>query len=116
MDETTEIHDVQAIKAKLLAKMGARSADYPVHIEQRFPHILANVAKLWGTAELDAYLETLMLPDRDGRQGFPPEVAMEMFHLSFAHAALGLAPKSSGTGWTAVDDVALERKAAGKRG
>ncbi len=114
MDEKSEVHDIQAVKAKLLEKMGDRAGDYPVHIEQRFPHILAKITRLWGTAELDSYLESLMLNDRDGRQGFPPEVGMEMFHLSFAHAALGLAPKASGTGWTAIDDNSLEKKAVVK--
>ncbi len=116
MDKTKEQQDVQANKAKLLAKMGKQAGDYPVQIEQCFPHILAKIADLWGTAALDTYLEALMLPDRDGRQGFPPEVATEMFHLSFAHAALGLAPGSSGTGWTAVEDIALEKKAGFRRG
>jgi hypothetical protein len=111
MDEKTEIHDVSVIKARLLAKMGDFAGDFPVQIERRFPRILAKIDELWGTAELDAYLDVLMLSDREDRQGFPPEVAMEVFRLITVHAALGLAPKSTGTGWAGIEEAVLEKKA-----
>lgn len=111
MDEKSESYDMPAIRAKLLAKMGAHAADYPVMIEQRMPRILARIADLWGTAALDSYLAVLMLPDREDRAGFPPEVAMEVFRLTNVHAALGLSPTAVGMGWAGIEEVALDKKA-----
>jgi len=111
MNDQPEVYDVPAIKAKLLEKMGERSALYPTQIEQQFPRILAKIADLWGTPALDAYLDQMMVSDRPNRHGFPPEVATDMFRLSTAHSALALAPKTVNTGWAGVDDAALEKRA-----
>ncbi|MFC5302042.1 hypothetical protein [Azospira restricta] len=110
MGEPTEI-DVPAIKARLLAKMGEHAASYPVQIEQRFPHVLARLAELWGTRDADRYLDSLMVSDRPNRAGFPPDVAMEIFRLATAHGSYGLSTAASGTGWAGVDEAALAKKA-----
>lgn len=119
MDTNLHDLDVSALKATLLEKMGRlghSGNDFPVHIAERFPRILARIADQWGTAALDDYLDSLMLCDRDGRQGFPPEVAMELFHLISVHGALGLTARANPTGWSGVDDAALEKKAFIKGG
>ena len=70
MSATNGFHDVSAIRAALLVKMGEAAADsFPEAIAQRFPHILARIADLWGSAALDAYLDGLMLDDRGERPG-----------------------------------------------
>lgn len=62
MAATTGVYDISAIRAKLRDKMGELAADnFPEAIAQRFPHILARLADLWGSAALDAYLDELML-------------------------------------------------------
>ena len=110
MAATTGIHDTSAIRAKLLEKMGELATDnFPEAIAQRFPHILAQLADLWGSAALDAYLDGLMLDDRGGRHGFPPDVAMEIFRLISLHASLGLTRTASGFGWGAAEDPELEK-------
>ena len=106
--------DVAEARARLLKAMGEYSEEYPEQIERQFPHILVKIVDLWGSQELVAYLEKLMFTDRDGRQGFPPEVASEMFRLFNLQSSLGFSPKVSGTGWAAVDDVALGRNALNK--
>lgn len=117
MSAMTEVQDVSAIRAKLLGKMGGLAADhYPMLIEQRFPRILGRLADLWGSAALDAYLDSLMLNDRDGRQGFPPDVAMEIFHLISVHGTLGLTPEKNLFGWGAARDPELEKKSLLKGG
>lgn len=111
MAATTGIHDTSAIRAKLLEKMGELATDnFPEAIAQRFPHILAQLADLWGSAALDAYLDGLMLDDRGGRHGFPPDVAMEIFRLISLHASLGLTRTASGFGWGAAEDPELDKK------
>ncbi|MBI2308340.1 MAG: hypothetical protein HYU78_13640 [Rhodocyclales bacterium] len=111
MGQSNEDLDIPAIKEKLLAKLGDNAACYPAQIEQRFPHVLARLADLWGTREADRYLDSLMVSDRPNRAGFPPDVAMEVFRLSSAHSAYGFAAKASGTGWAGVDEAALAKKA-----
>jgi hypothetical protein len=111
MDDNRESRDVRAIREMLLAKMGRYEKDYPVQIELKFPRILAKLAELWGTADFDAYVDLLLLSDRDGRQGFPPDVANELFHLSNVHGELGLRPKTNALGWAIAEEVELEKKA-----
>ena len=110
MNEQSADYDVATIRASLLAKMGSRADAYPTHIERLFPRILAEIAAHWGTAKCDSYLASLMLPTRVDRQGFPPEVATELFRLTTAHDALGLAPKTSLFGWASVEDANVEKK------
>lgn len=111
MAATTGVYDISAIRAKLRDKMGELAADnFPEAIAQRFPHILARLADLWGSAALDAYLDGLMLDDRGGRQGFPPDVGTEIFRLISLHASLGLTRTRSSLSWSAAEDPELEKK------
>lgn len=82
---------------------------YPTAIEQQFPHILEKIILLWNSDVLDAYLSDLMMPDRIDRQGFPPDVAREIFKLSTIHSGMGLGQGSSGTGWEGANHGALFR-------
>lgn len=115
MDEMSEKMDNSVIKGELLAKMGDKADVFPMQLEQRFPRIFARITELWGRPALDSYLDDLLLCDRDGRQGFPPDIAMELFRLTSAHDALGLSAKKSPTGWAAADDSVMDKKAS-KRG
>lgn len=110
MGQTNEVHDVPALKASLLAKMGEHAGCYPAQIERQFPHVLARLAELWGTRDADRYLDSLMVSDRPNRAGFPPDVAMEIFRLSTAHASYGLSSAAAGTGWDGVDAAARAKK------
>lgn len=59
---------------------------YPVELEQRFPRILNKIAELWGTSQLESYFTELMIDNRGGnRQGFPKEIAAEIYRLSQEH-------------------------------
>ena len=111
MAATNRVHDTSAIRAKLLEKMGELATDnFPEAIAQNFPHILARLADLWGSAALDAYLDGLMLDDRGGRHGFPPYVGMEIFRLISLHASLGLTRTSNRPGGGAAEDPERDKK------
>jgi hypothetical protein len=112
--DTPESFDIPQLRAALLGLLGADARYYPEHIEQQFPRILANIVAQWGKRELDAYLDSLMVSDRPGRQGFSGEVAMEVFRLSTVHSGLGLSAEHSGTGWAGVEDAEMYRKALTK--
>ncbi len=113
--DAQEKFDIPALKAKLMECLGSDAKVYPVHIEEKFPRILARIVDLWGKPELDAFLAELMVSDRPGRQGFPGDVAMELFRLSTLHGTLGYSPQqATGTGWTGVDDAELYKRAFAK--
>jgi hypothetical protein len=55
---------------------------YPHELEKRYPRILNKIIELWGTPQLDAYFLDLMVDTRGNREGFPTEVASEIYHLN----------------------------------
>ena len=62
---------------------------YPKNLEEKFPHVLNRIVELWNKKEIDDYFNDLLMDTRGGtRQGFPPEVASEIFALSIAHAKI----------------------------
>lgn len=53
-----------------------------------FKRIQANIRSLWGTIELDTYLNTLMSDTRNNtRQGFPPKAAAVIIKMSLYNSA-----------------------------
>jgi hypothetical protein len=61
---------------------------YPQHLLATFPRIAGCIAGLWGHREIEAYFQDLMIDDRGNRQGFPPEVLMEILALRTYHRSL----------------------------
>ena len=59
---------------------------YPHALESKFNRILEKIVALWGTPALDAYFGDLMLmKGGEAREGFPPDVASDIFLLSAAY-------------------------------
>jgi hypothetical protein len=102
MDADNASFNIPALKAQLLERLGPRAADYPQHIEQHYPRILAKLVELWDTDQLEPYLKQLVFTERSGRQGFPDAVAVELFHINAAIQALGLSREPPGFGWNAI--------------
>jgi hypothetical protein len=49
----------------------------------KFPRIANRIAADWSRPEvLKPYLRSLLIDERDGRQGFPPEIVTELLRLS----------------------------------
>ncbi len=110
-DSAPEEYDVAGLREELLDYLGEHRDAYPKAIEAKFPRILARIVELWGKPDLDAFLGSLMVSDRPGRQGFPPDVAMEVFRLATLYGSLGLAPKQEiGAGWAGIDDAELFKR------
>ena len=55
---------------------------YPHQLEEKYPRVFNKLIELWNTALIDDYFSELLVNDRAGRQGFPSEIAAEIFHLS----------------------------------
>ena len=79
---------------------------YPHKLEEKFPRVFSKVIELWETPQIDDYFKELMMNDRPGRQGFPTEIATEIFHLSQVRENTRIKPKKkTGDIW---EDVELE--------
>lgn len=58
-------------------------ADFDLENTKDFPHIIANMQRLWGAAELVDYLNKLIIVEKDRvqRQGFPLAVLSELMEV-----------------------------------
>jgi hypothetical protein len=76
-----------------LPDRGPASYDPWPPLEAKYPRIAATVRGLWGKPELDRYLDRLLIDERGGRQGFPPEILEALLALSRQHGErFGFAP------------------------
>ena len=108
-------YDIPALKQQMLLFLNGKDDYYPQSLEQ-FPHVLAKIVELWGKPELDTYLQGLMLPDRVGRKGFPPDAAAEIFRLSFLHGSLGVTQEQETVGWGSAGNTEINRYFEGRSG
>ena len=57
---------------------------YPYELEQHYQRIMEKIIKLWPTPQMEKFFNDLMVTDhseRGERQGFPPNVAKELYYL-----------------------------------
>ena len=54
-------------------------------IEGTFPRIAAQIGALWGQPQLDHFLARLVIDDRGGRAGFPPDVLNAILEVARLH-------------------------------
>jgi uncharacterized protein len=80
---------------------------YPYALEAKFPRVVDKLVSAWPSPEAAAAVfEDLLVDQRGDRQGFPPDVAREIFLLSAAYDKIRALP-------TTLDDVwAHERTVA----
>ncbi len=66
-------------------KLKCNPKHYPLMLEERFPHVLERIVKLWDSADGEDYLNDLLKPNssggRQGREGFPEQAWDEIFQL-----------------------------------
>ena len=73
---------------------------YPHNLERQFPRVLAELVSAWPARETISALFTQLLIDHRGdRQGFPPEIVRELFHLSIFYEGLSPAPTARNDVW-----------------
>jgi len=58
---------------------------YPSQLDTRHPRIFERIGQLWGTSQLDSYLQELLIDSRGGRQGFASEVMSDLMFLHGLH-------------------------------
>lgn len=74
---------------QLSSYLAAAPELYPHHLEERFPRLVTKLVSAWDSPEkAAAVFDDLLIDRRGGRQGFPPEIAREIFRLSVAYEKL----------------------------
>ena len=93
---------------KLAAYLQGYESKYPHQLEARYKRILDKIVELWEGPELEDYFNDLMMGGgRSSRQGFPADVAMEIFILSVAYAEIRRKPRDETEDVWDVDSQAV---------
>lgn len=80
--------DLSLLDEKVEQRKGpAQKIDVVCALEE-YPRICARVQQLWGTAECEAYLNTLVIDTRGNRKGFPALMMEELLYLGRLARAL----------------------------
>lgn len=88
-DADTSKNDKQATSDKLLSLIRGHEDAFPWQVADRFPAILEKIVAVWeDPLETRAYLQQLMVTQRENRQGFPEEVYKEIYALYELYAML----------------------------
>lgn len=74
----------------VLQTLGCSPNQYPKMLEERFPHVLENILKLWNSPEGESYFTDLLQPNGRGggrfdRDGFPERAWQEIFNLKLLY-------------------------------
>jgi type II secretory ATPase GspE/PulE/Tfp pilus assembly ATPase PilB-like protein len=75
----------RAMLPKLYSAFAAMGDKFPNALQAKYPRIILKVEELWGTQEVMPYLDSLLLSDRRGRNGFPDEALREITYLKQLH-------------------------------
>ncbi len=84
---------------KLIQHLGGFENMYPKNLDTKFPRIVEKIVSLWGGPELDEYFSSLLIDDRGNRQGFPPEIAHEIFLLANVYDKIQGRGSEEGSAW-----------------
>ncbi len=79
------IRHVSNPKSFPASKIPAEVAAEVLLLIEKFPHIGNRIELLWGTADLQNYLNTLIVDERGGRKGFPHLVVGALLRIHTAH-------------------------------
>ena len=97
---------------KLLHLLDGYEELYPLNLEEQYGRILNRIVELWDSREIDDYFAELMINSRNGtRQGFPQEVASEIFALSMARTKIRERKQKTAANGNPWDDMEDSRKA-----
>lgn len=80
--------DNDAAEQKFLGAFKGYEGQIPRVLKEMYPRIYGEIVSLWGSPEIDDYLDNLLIDTRGKRQGFPENVVTELFELQRFHDRL----------------------------
>ncbi len=69
-------------------RYGSFEAEHPSDLELQYPRLMVRMIEGWSRPDLATEINQLIVDDRGGRQGFPPEVMEELWFIYQMHQAL----------------------------
>jgi uncharacterized protein len=94
---------------KLSRMLGHGTDLYPHKTEEKYPRVVEKIAMLWGTVGMSRYFTEILFDDRGDREGFPPEVMMELFALSNYHESTSPSRSDIESAWESGEGDRLDR-------
>ena len=80
--KSAPVYAEKGVMPLTLPQVLARFPDkYPRRLAKLFPRILDKIVDNWDQPAIEAVFADLLVADHAGRQGFPPEIATEIFYL-----------------------------------
>jgi hypothetical protein len=70
-------------------------------VQEQYPRIGEKILQLWGSSELNEYLDSILFDERGSRHGFPLTIVSALMHIHENHASL-VPPKITGDYWDTV--------------
>ena len=102
--QTPAAHDdarLSDVAEQLLATMPKEVA--LTQLASTYPRIVNKIASLWKVPrQLDPYLDSLLIDERGGRQGFPGPVAWEILRLKDHYQTVVYPMPKSQSNWNSV--------------
>jgi ankyrin repeat protein len=96
---------------KILKLLQGDELHYPHALEKQYLRIFNKIIELWYTPKAEEYFLDLMVDKRGNRQGFPPKVAAEIFHLSQVHErTCGVKQLILGNPWSNTSERDLQSR------
>ena len=94
---------------KLANLLGEGSNLYPHKTEARYPRVAERISVLWGTVGMSRYFTEILFDDRGDREGFPPDVMLELFALSNFHESTKPSRSALESAWKDKETDRLDR-------
>ena len=70
-------------------------------IQELHPKISQKITQMWGSVDLQNYLDSIVFDERGGRHGFAENVGVAIFKVYETHGKL-LHPKKNGDVWDVI--------------
>jgi hypothetical protein len=70
-------------------------------IQEQYPRIVEKILQLWGSTELNEYLDSILFDERGSRHGFPLAIVSALMRIHESHISL-VPPKITGDYWDTV--------------
>lgn len=96
---------------KLTKILQANPDAYPQYMQRDFSRVFERISNAWGTDQLDAIFLRLLVAENEARQGFPPEVAQEIFSLHLLHEKYKNQTIGFDDPWALEPDMSVEETA-----
>lgn len=97
---------------KLFEILTANPDKFPKSLSKLYPNVLEKISDAWGTDALTDLFAELLVADREGRQGFPPEVGREIFALNQLNEKYKHQAVDPDDPWAMERDMSAEESAA----